>query len=941
MRNFCLYILFILFLTISSAAQSAVYVVNSTTDSTGNNCVTSSTCSLREAIIAANASVGTFDVILVPAGTHVIDLASSGTDTEADGDLDIKDDLMIIGTGADQTIIEADTGLGDRVFEVDGTCAASTIQVTFRGLTIQGGNTTAEGGGIWIRLADVILDQVQVQDNVAATYGGGVKINTGSIEVNRSAIVDNEAARGGGLVSNSDFTIVNSTIANNEATVRGGGIIVLGGTGDISYSDIIDNQVTGTTATITGAGILTMVQDINLKATIVVDNTNTTGVDTCGSSATGSSYDFISDGYTVFEDQNGCTIDYSTAAPGGSSPWDFIADINATSYNPPALALNGGTTSNSSHSNTQLPYDCAEPNTLCTDLDGNGLYVDQRGAYRDPDLDCDIGATEYCSSTVSGVDTRYIAVNADRDSRVAPYSGGHSIYLPDLFGSGSGNVIMEFENGAFFDVTENGSSPATVSFTGTATVTSSTGHSAFTGTTWEVDVEFEETTGTPKLELTSGYQPTDITDDWRYFNMTSGTITGNDPVFGGVVTLTQKCCPFQIGVSASGKNMNFGGSGWFDWSHVPYGITTPVTSSSLGVHGDFNVDLIETTCPTGSGSSTSGSTTSGSTTSGSTTSGSTTSGSTTSGSTTSGTTTTGSTTSGSTTSGTTTSGTTTSGSTTSGSTTSGTTTTGSTTSGSTTSGSTTSGSTTSGTTTSGTTTSGSTTSGSTTSGTTTSGSTTSGTTTSGSTTSGSTTSGSTTSGSTTSGSTTSGTTTSGSTTSGSTTSGTTTSGTTTSGSTTSGSTTSGSTTSGTTTSGSTTSGATTSGSTTSGTTTSGSTTSGSTTSGSTTSGTTTSGSTTSGSTTSGSTVSGSSTAGSSTSGDNLTPDAQENPEQTDELNPLQSNNPNVNTQLQIQGSGNRFGSCQLNANQTAPEAMGMMIAFLGLLIPLGLRRKVS
>lgn len=877
-------LLFIFTLFISLQAQASVFVVNTTTDSVGNDCITSTTCSLREAVIAANLDQTTFDVILVPAGTYTLTLASTGTDHPTDGDLDIKGDVMIIGAGADSTIIEADSSLNDRVIEINGSCVPSgSIDVTIRGVTIQDGNTTSEGGGIWTRAADLILDQVQVQDNVAGTYGGGVKINTGSIEINRSAIVDNEAARGGGLASNADFTIVNSTIADNEATIRGGGIIVIGGTGDISYSDIIDNQVTGTTAAVTGAGILTMVQDINLKAVIVVDNTNTAGVDTCGSSATGSSYDFISDGYTVFEDQAGCTIDYSTAAPvsGGTTPWDFIADINATSYNPPALALNGGTTLNSDHTNTQLPYDCAEQNTLCTDLDGNGLYVDQRGAYRDPTLSCDIGATEYCSATLSGVDTRYIAVNADRDSRVAPYSGGHSIYIPDLFGSGSGNVIMEFENGAFFDVSENGSSAATVSFTGTATVTSSTGHSAFTGTTWEVDVEFEETTATPKLELTSGYQPTDITDDWRYFNMTSGTITGNHAAFGGVVTLTQKCCPFQIGVSASGKNMNFGGSGWFDWSFTPHGASTTVTSTSLGVHGDFNVDLIETTCPSGSGSSTSGSTTSGSTTSGSTTSGSTTSGSTTSGSTTSG------------------------------STTTGTTTTGSTTSGTTTSGSTTSGTTTSGTTTSGSTTTGSTTSGSTTSGSTTSGSTTSGTTTSGSTTSGSTTSGTTTSGSTTSGSTTSGTTTSGSTTTGSTTSGTTTSGTTTSGSTTSGSTTSGSTTTG-------------------------STTSGSTTTGSTTSGTTTSGSTTSG----------------SSSGGTIVPDNQTTPEEpantdgeedegdSDLLN-FQGTNPVTNPALQIQGSGNRFGSCQLNPNQPSPYSAGFVIGFLGLLIPFGLRRKAS
>src|SRR5512135_2739983 len=55
-------------------------------------------CSLRGAVIAANQHVGA-DVINVPAGTYTLAIAGAGEDQAASGDLDITDDLSIVGAG--------------------------------------------------------------------------------------------------------------------------------------------------------------------------------------------------------------------------------------------------------------------------------------------------------------------------------------------------------------------------------------------------------------------------------------------------------------------------------------------------------------------------------------------------------------------------------------------------------------------------------------------------------------------------------------------------------------------------------------------------------------------------------------------------------------------------------------------------------------------------
>uniref|UniRef100_UPI00286B474C FG-GAP repeat domain-containing protein n=1 Tax=Tabrizicola sp. TaxID=2005166 RepID=UPI00286B474C len=80
-------------------APTATFAVTKTTDTNDGTC--NADCSLREAVVAANAAAGA-DIITLPSGTY--QLTRSGDDnTAANGDLDINTDITINGGGAAST----------------------------------------------------------------------------------------------------------------------------------------------------------------------------------------------------------------------------------------------------------------------------------------------------------------------------------------------------------------------------------------------------------------------------------------------------------------------------------------------------------------------------------------------------------------------------------------------------------------------------------------------------------------------------------------------------------------------------------------------------------------------------------------------------------------------------------------------------------------------
>src|SRR5688572_10221914 len=103
-------------LLLASRAGAVDFQVTRADDPVPDGCAVGD-CSLREAVIAANADGA--DRILLPPGTYTLSLAGAGEDLAATGDLDlVANDIELRGTGAGpgDVVIDA-TGLGDRILD--------------------------------------------------------------------------------------------------------------------------------------------------------------------------------------------------------------------------------------------------------------------------------------------------------------------------------------------------------------------------------------------------------------------------------------------------------------------------------------------------------------------------------------------------------------------------------------------------------------------------------------------------------------------------------------------------------------------------------------------------------------------------------------------------------------------------------------------------------
>lgn len=260
-------------------------------------------CSLRGAIRKANAASGP-DQVDVPAGTYTLAIAGFGENAAATGDLDVTDDLTLVGAGAANTILQACTvdqktapcpaGQGiadDRVLHVDPNQAGITAEVA--GVTIRHGAPDSTsfvippGGGILLGphffpsapAGTLTLRRTVVRDNVVqftatcCTTGGGIANNGGTLHLIESTVTGNHADdAGGGIDSNGTLTLVDSTVSDNTHNGgSGGGIAVTAGSASLTRSTVSGNRKTGTgfAAPGCGGGILMSGSDLTLTASTI------------------------------------------------------------------------------------------------------------------------------------------------------------------------------------------------------------------------------------------------------------------------------------------------------------------------------------------------------------------------------------------------------------------------------------------------------------------------------------------------------------------------------------------------------------------------------------------------------------------------------------------------------------------------------------------------
>ncbi len=271
-QNFSSFILLFIVVVFTQFSYAETFNVNNSQDDvdvsvgdgvcrTGNN-----QCSLRAAIQEANAMPGP-DVIRVPAGTYQMVINAPGEDFATAGDYDILDDVQIIGSGRESTVIN---GVRlDRIFYV----APRTV-VTISDMTLQNGLTRGgdgaeqtglgRGGGL-LNFGQTTLSSVAIVNNIASDSGAGVA-NVGvdailqmndvvfsgnSIEV--GSFGDSRLGSGGAISNEAQAKMVlkNATLSNNTAG-NGGGGLYNGFDSEVWFNDVavVNNSATD------GGGIL-------------------------------------------------------------------------------------------------------------------------------------------------------------------------------------------------------------------------------------------------------------------------------------------------------------------------------------------------------------------------------------------------------------------------------------------------------------------------------------------------------------------------------------------------------------------------------------------------------------------------------------------------------------------------------------------------------------
>lgn len=153
------------------------------------------------------------------------------------------------------------------------------ISPTMEGLRMTGGYVKASGGGIYSRVADLVLINSIVTDNVSDGInwgdglGGGMYIRDGNVILNEAQIISNSASyKGGGIcLWGNSVTLSGGQISHNIAKGPsgwdgGGGMFILGN------ATLNKVQVISNTGRANGGGLYVYLSDVTLSEVQIVDN---------------------------------------------------------------------------------------------------------------------------------------------------------------------------------------------------------------------------------------------------------------------------------------------------------------------------------------------------------------------------------------------------------------------------------------------------------------------------------------------------------------------------------------------------------------------------------------------------------------------------------------------------------------------------------------------
>lgn len=238
------------YLLLPAGAGATTFTVTNAGDSAPGAC--DADCTLREAMIVANATIGE-DVIAVPPGSYSLSLAGAPEDAAASGDLDLTEGVEIRGTGATPGAVVIDaSGLGDRILHVP---AGTFGDFELVNLTLRDGSAADRGGALrnesdfgQVRVRSVVFDSNDAAGGGGAIHNEGTG-DQGKLLVDESVFTANSAttSTGGAIRTSGDSRVLvtDSSFSGNFAVDRDGGAL---SNNDSASFVVLDSTFTGNMA---------------------------------------------------------------------------------------------------------------------------------------------------------------------------------------------------------------------------------------------------------------------------------------------------------------------------------------------------------------------------------------------------------------------------------------------------------------------------------------------------------------------------------------------------------------------------------------------------------------------------------------------------------------------------------------------------------------------
>lgn len=379
------------------------FIVNDSADP-GNPACTVENCSLRAAIIAANADLPGGPHTITFALTYPVTITLSSPLPVISGTLALNgpgaENLTLsgggqylvlgVGNGADLTLTGLAIRQGYGLFTGAGLLndhGTLTINDSLIANNLNGGG---DGGGLYNDGGVVNITNTSFSENDA--FHDGAISNHGVMMITNSIFMDNSARIGGAIFNNGTLTVQNSTFTGNIATQIGGGaidnhatLVVVNSTfyhnGSTYGADILNGDTLHVTNSTFYSATLPSLDSIHIGISQTVTLSNTilaagNGIENCGGDGVVNlGADTLSTDVTC----NGATI----------------VTLDQLKLSPPQN--NGGNTPTIALPSGSVALDAGDDG-ICTAPVGAPTFgaggVDQRGILRPQGAHCDVGAFE-------------------------------------------------------------------------------------------------------------------------------------------------------------------------------------------------------------------------------------------------------------------------------------------------------------------------------------------------------------------------------------------------------------------------------------------------------------------------------------------------------------------------------------------------------------------